>query len=82
MTKFWWQTAEPEEQGSFCNTQSEVTYENKTWKQTATEAKEYGDSFYDDKSEMGGGKDRANSVLLDEDDQGTYTQAKHRVGGV
>jgi hypothetical protein len=81
MAKLWWQTAEPEEQGSFCNTRSEATYENKEWKDTANEAAQYEESFYDDRSELGGGARRANSVLLEEDDQGLLTPARHRVGG-
>jgi hypothetical protein len=81
MGLLWWQQAEPEEQGSFCDRDSQVTYDHKSWKETAGEAATHERSYYDDRSELGGRSDQANSALLEENDQGIALPAKHRVGG-
>ncbi len=78
---FWFQNAAPEEQGSFCDTQSEIHYDNvdyQTARESTVAAQKRGDEVVYDRREeyYGGTPDHYNLTLLTEDNQGIPAPAK------
>lgn len=86
----WIESAEPEEQGSFSDAKSGNLYENVSNFQASVEvlaAEERGDEpiVWDDTADPDdsyGVDQRHNVHRTETDGQGSYSAAKHRVGGV
>lgn len=86
---FWVSAADLDTEGSFCDTQSGTHYDNVSAFELETQIRAAGDRGDNaiivdapiDGSDSFGIEQRFNTWLAEEDDQGSDSSAKHRIGG-